>query len=112
MLKKIIPLFVLMILVGCSVGPDYVRPPLELPDTLVTEQDYTIEDSLAIALADTTWWELFGDPVLTDLIKTAIVENNDIKIAAARVDEFMGFYGVAKSDFYPKLDAGASGRTH
>jgi multidrug efflux system outer membrane protein len=111
MLKKIIPLFVLMILVGCSVGPDYVRPPIELPDTLVTEQDYTIEDSLAMALADTTWWELFGDPVLTDLIKTAIAENNDIKIAAARVDEFMGFYGVAKSDFYPKLDVGASGRT-
>ena len=110
MLKKIIPLFVLMILVGCSVGPDYVRPPLELPDTLVTVQNYTIEDSLAMALADTTWWELFGDPVLTDLIKTAIVENNDIKIAAARVDEFMGFYGVAKSDFYPKFDVGASGR--
>ncbi len=111
MLKKIIPLFVLMILVGCSVGPDYVRPPLELPDTLVTEQDYTIEDSLAMALADTTWWELFGDPVLTDLIKTAIAENNDIKIAAARVDEFMGYYGVTKSDFYPKFNLGANGQT-
>ena len=111
MIKKIIPLFVLMILVGCSVGPDYVRPPMELPDTLVTEQDYTIEDSLAMALADTTWWELFGDPTLTDLIKTAISENNDIKIAAARVDEFMGFYGVSKSDFYPKLNAGASAQT-
>ena len=110
MLKIIIPLFVLMILVGCSVGPDYVRPPLELPDTLVTEHDYTIEDSLAMALADTTWWELFGDPVLTDLIKNAIAENNDIKIAAARVDEFMGLYGVNQSDYYPKFDAGASGR--
>jgi len=110
MLKIIIPLFVLMILVGCSVGPDYVRPPLELPDTLVTEHDYTIEDSLAMALADTTWWELFSDPVLTDLIKTAIAENNDIKIAAARVDEFMGLYGVNQSDYYPKFDAGASGR--
>jgi multidrug efflux system outer membrane protein len=111
MINKIIPLFVLMILVGCSVGPDYVRPPIELPDTLVTEQDYTIEDSLAMALADTTWWELFGDPVLTDLIKTAISENNDIKIAAARVDEFMGYYGVTKSDFYPKFNLGAYGQT-
>jgi len=110
MLKKILPLLVLMILVGCSVGPDYVRPPHELPDTLVIEQDYTIEDSLAMALADTTWWELFGDSVLTELIKTAVQENNDIKIAAARVDEFMGLYGVAKSDFYPKFDLGASGR--
>ena len=63
-----------------------------------------------MALADTTWWELFGDTVLTYLIKTAVQENNDIKIAAARVDEFMGLYGVAKSDYYPKFDVGASGR--
>ena len=110
MLKKIIPLLLVILMIGCSVGPDYVRPPVELPDTLVTQQDYTIEDSLAMALADTTWWELFGDTVLTDLIKTAIRENNDIKIAAARVDEFMGLYGVTKSDFYPKFDVGASGR--
>ena len=73
-------------------------------------QDYTVEDSLALALADTTWWELFGDSVLTDLIKTAVQENNDVKIAAARVDEFMGLYGVNHSDYYPKFDVGASGR--
>ncbi len=47
---------------------------------------------------------------LTYLITTAIHENNDIKIAAARVDEFMGMYGVAKSDFYPKFNIDASGR--
>jgi multidrug efflux system outer membrane protein len=81
-----------------------------MPDSTLLMQDYTVEDSLALALADTTWWELFGDTVLTYLIKTAVQENNDIKIAAARVDEFMGLYGVAKSDFYPKFDAGASGR--
>jgi multidrug efflux system outer membrane protein len=69
-----------------------------------------MEDSVAIALADTTWWELFGDTVLTYLITTAVHENNDIKIAAARVDEFMGLYGVAESDYYPKIDVGASGR--
>jgi multidrug efflux system outer membrane protein len=110
MLKKFIPLFLLILVVGCSVGPDYVRPPVELPDSTFTEQNLTIEDSIAIALADTTWWELFGDTVLTDLITTAVHENNDIKIAAARVDEFMGLYGVVKSDFYPKFDVGASGQ--
>jgi multidrug efflux system outer membrane protein len=110
-MKKIfISISFLILIVGCSVGPDYVRPPLELPDTLATQQEYTIEDSLALALADTTWWELFGDTVLTNLIKTAVNENNDIKIAAARVDEFMGLYGINQSDYYPKFDAGASGR--
>ena len=110
-MKKIfIAISLLIFMVGCSVGPDYVRPPVEYPDSTLSEQALTMEDSVAIALADTTWWELFGDSVLTYLITTAVQENNDIKIAAARVDEFMGYYGVAKSDFYPKFDAGASGR--
>lgn len=110
MLKIFIPFLLLIIAVGCSVGPDYVRPDMEMPDSTIYMQDYTVEDSLALALADTTWWELFGDTVLTYLITTAVQENNDIKIAAARVDEFMGLYGVAKSDFYPKFGAGASGQ--
>jgi len=97
-------------MIGCSVGPDYVRPDLEMPDSTIYMQDYTVEDSLALALADTTWWELFGDTVLTYLITTAVQENNDIKIAAARVDQYMGLYGVNQSDFYPKFDAGVSGQ--
>ncbi|MBK9098863.1 MAG: efflux transporter outer membrane subunit [bacterium] len=48
--------------------------------------------------------------MLTYLIKTAVQENNDIKIAAARVDQYMGLYGVEESNYYPKFDAGASGR--
>jgi outer membrane protein, multidrug efflux system len=111
MKKYIISLLLLIFAIGCSVGPDYVKPPVELPDSTLYTQQTTIEDSLAIALADTSWWELFGDTVLTSLITTAVHENNDIKIAAARVDEFMGLYGVTKSDYYPKFDAGASGQT-
>jgi len=110
MLKIFIPLLFLIFAVSCSVGPDYVKPEMEMPDSTLLMKDYTVEDSLALALADTTWWELFGDTVLTYLIKTAVQENNDIKIAAARVDQFMGLYGVEESDYYPKFDAGASGR--
>jgi multidrug efflux system outer membrane protein len=110
MFKIFIPLLLLIFAVSCSVGPDYVKPPVEVPDSTFLMTDYTIEDSLAFALADTAWWELFGDTVLTYLITTAIHENNDIKIAAARVDEFMGIYGVAKSDFYPKFNIDATGR--
>jgi multidrug efflux system outer membrane protein len=111
MMKKIfIAISLLIFIVGCSVGPDYVQPDLEMPDSTLLMQDYTVEDSLALALADTTWWELFGDTVLTYLIKTAVQENNDIKIAAARVDQYMGLYGVEESNYYPKFDVGASGR--
>lgn len=110
-MKKIfISISLLIFIAGCSVGPDYVRPDLEMPDSTIYMQDYTVEDSLALALADTTWWELFGDTVLTYLITTAVQENNDIKIAAARVDQYMGLYGVNQSDYYPKFDAGVSGQ--
>ena len=109
--KILIPIIILLFTVGCSVGPDYVKPTVEMPDsTIYLQPETTIEDSIAMALADTTWWELFGDTVLTSLIATAIHENNDVKIAAARVDEFMGLYGVAKSDFFPKFDIDADGR--
>jgi multidrug efflux system outer membrane protein len=104
MKKILIAISLLIFIVGCSVGPDYVRPDLEMPDSTVYKQDYTVEDSLALALADTTWCELFGDTVLTYLITNAVQENNDIKIAAARVDEFMGLYDVNQSDYYPKFD--------
>ncbi|MFI5237789.1 MAG: efflux transporter outer membrane subunit [Ignavibacteriales bacterium] len=110
MYKFIIPLLILIIIAGCSVGPDYVQPPVEIPDSTFYKTEYTVNDSLALALADTTWWILFGDTVLTYLIQTAVQENNDIKIAAARVDEFMGLYGVVESDYYPKFDIDASGR--
>jgi len=110
MLKILIPLLLLIFIVSCSVGPDYVKPTIEMPDSTFLMTDYTVEDSLALALADTSWWELFGDTVLTYLIKTAVQENNDIKIAAANVDEFMGLYGVAKSDFFPKFNVDVDGR--
>ncbi len=64
MFKIFIPLLLLIFAVSCSVGPDYVKPPVEVPDSTFLMTDYTIEDSLAFALADTAWWELFGDTVL------------------------------------------------
>ncbi|HET6349485.1 MAG TPA: efflux transporter outer membrane subunit, partial [Candidatus Krumholzibacteria bacterium] len=57
------------------------------------------------ASADTAWWELFGDTVLTNLVTTGIMDNTDVRAAAARVEELMGRYGVTKSDFFPKIDA-------
>jgi len=55
------------------------------------------------------WWRLFGDTVLTSLISTGLAENYDVRIAAARVEELMGRYGVARSDFFPKIGAVGTG---
>jgi outer membrane protein, multidrug efflux system len=101
-------LLVAIVLTGCSVGPDFRKPESAAPAEWQTRDTVLTLDSTAMAAADTGWWQMFGDTVLTSLIHTALQENNDVRIAAARVEEFMGLYGVSKSDFFPKIGATGS----
>jgi len=87
---------------GCMVGPDYVRPTVETP------QNWRIEEQEARDLSNSSWWEQLGDPVLNDLIATALKENYDLKIAAARIEEFAGRYGFTRADLFPQVAAGAA----
>ncbi len=108
-IRSIIPILLLTgAVTGCAVGPDYQRPETAPPAGWQQRDSTVLLDSASLAAADTGWWQLFGDTVLTDLIQTALQNNNDVRIAAARVEEFMGYYGVAKSDFWPKIGASAS----
>lgn len=111
MRRVIVALAALLALVGCSVGPNYHRPAVDQPAAWREADSVTVTmpESTATALADTSWWELFGDTVLTDLVTTALRENYDARAAAARVDQLMALYGVTKSDFFPKFDAQAEG---
>ncbi|MRR36487.1 efflux transporter outer membrane subunit [bacterium] len=104
----VFPLLVALVLAGCSVGPDFVKPDSAAPSEWQSQDTVLTLDSVALAAADTGWWELFGDTVLTSLIRTALQENNDVRIAASRVEEYMGLYGVTKSDFFPKIGVGGS----
>jgi multidrug efflux system outer membrane protein len=87
---------------GCTLGPDYVRPDLDMPSS------WRVEDGEARNLADTAWWGQFGDPVLDGLIDTALKENKDLLIAAKRVEEFEARYGIVRADLFPQVGAGAS----
>jgi multidrug efflux system outer membrane protein len=74
-----------------------------------TPEAFRFEDKAAKDLANTEWWEQIKDPVLTDLIKTALAENKDVKIAAARVEEYLGKYGFSRSQLFPQVGANANG---
>ena len=87
---------------SCTVGPDYERPKVEMADAW---QNGKAE---AASLADLNWWELFADPVLSDLIRVALRENFDARLALERVAEVRARLGFVKADLYPRLDAGAS----
>ena len=63
-------------LAGCTLGPDYARPAVDTPPA------WRIDYAKAAEVANTKWWEQFGDPVLNELIETALRENRDVRIAA------------------------------
>ncbi len=86
---------------GCTVGPDYVRPSVDTPAA------WRIDYPKAAEVANTKWWEQFGDPVLNDLIEKALQENRDVRIAAARVDQFAGALVATRSQLYPQVGYGA-----
>ena len=88
-------------LAGCTVGPDYQRPTVVSPDA------WRMDYPKATDVANTKWWEQFGDPVLNDLVETALRENLDIQIAAARVDQFIGALTSTRSQLFPQIGYGA-----
>ncbi|HQR10003.1 MAG TPA: efflux transporter outer membrane subunit [Casimicrobiaceae bacterium] len=89
------------VLAGCTVGPDYVRPNVETPTA------WRVDYPKAAEVANTKWWEQFGDPVLNSLIEAALRENRDIRIAAARVDQFLGALQSTQSQALPQVGYGA-----
>ena len=54
------------------------------------------------------WWEQFRDPIMNELIRTALEENKDIRIAAGRIEEFQGRYGATRSALFPQISGNAS----
>jgi multidrug efflux system outer membrane protein len=102
MSKITLSLFLVLALAGCMVGPDYKRPEVDTPQT------WRFEEKEVKDVANTPWWEQFGDPVLNDLIQAALRENKDVKIAAARVEQFAGLYGTTRAALFPQAAAGAS----
>jgi multidrug efflux system outer membrane protein len=85
------------------VGPNYQRPAVDIP------QSFRFEDKKAKDLANTVWWEQFNDPVLNELIQIALKENKDLKIAVARIGQFVGKYVSTRAALFPQFGAGASG---
>jgi len=91
---------------GCTVGPNYSRPEIDAPAA------WRVEYQQAIEVANTRWWQEFGDPALDQLVDSAVRENLDVQIAAARVDQFLGALRTTRSQFYPQFDYGAEASTN
>ena len=90
-------------LAGCMLGPDYQRPPLSLP-TQFRDAEPAALGQEAMSLANLQWFQLFQDEALQDLIRIALQQNYDVRIAVARILEAQAQLGVTRSFLFPQID--------
>lgn len=102
-MRKILTALCMFLLCACSVGPDYTRPAAPV------HEHWNVEYQAALNLANTQWWKQFGDPVLDNLIETAVKENLNLKVATARVDQYMGALDTTRSQYFPQISANYTG---
>ncbi len=127
-MRKLIPfLFPILFTTACAVGPNYKRPKVDVPVTYrgASPQDAAqpqpegsqpsgnpaqqASTPAEQSLGDQKWWEVFQDPQLQELIHTALKQNYDVRIAAARIMEARAQLGITRADQLPTVNAGATG---
>ena len=104
-MKKFLLLAIAVLLSGCAVGPNYKRPTVSVPtDYRDSTPSPTAPGS---SLGNEKWWDVYQDPVLADLIHTALQQNYDVRIAAARVLEAQAQLGITRANQFPSASVGA-----
>jgi outer membrane protein, multidrug efflux system len=106
--KKFASSLLVLLISGCTVGPNYKRPALPAPPEYRGASPEQIAKSQAASFGDQKWWDVFQDDVLRDLIKTALKQNYDVRIAAARILEARAQLGITRADQLPSVSASAS----
>jgi len=96
----------LLLLSACTVGPKYKRPNVQAPDTFRASTPDA--SSAAASLGDEKWWSVFQDPQLQTLIREALAQNYDVRIAATRVLQAQAVLGITRADQFPTITGGAS----
>jgi NodT family efflux transporter outer membrane factor (OMF) lipoprotein len=94
-------------LFGCSVGPNYLRPPVETPSAYKEAQGWKQAEPRDEQPRG-NWWEAFNDPQLNALVTEVAITNQTIKAAEARVREARALTQAARAAFFPIVTANAS----
>ena len=96
-----------LLLTGCTLGPKYKRPAVTVPDSyrgLAPDAG----PQTAASLGDEKWWTVFQDEQLQALIREALAQNYDVRIAAARVLQAQAALGITRSNQFPTISGGAA----
>ena len=107
LLKYSVWVLVVVLTISCKVGPNFRGSTYEAPSTY----RYVLQEN--DSLINLLWWEVFDDPVLDSLIRTALLNNKDVQIAASRVEQARANVGFNRAELGPKLGYNANaGRTN
>jgi multidrug efflux system outer membrane protein len=93
---------------GCAVGPNYKRPKVDVPGAYRGALPPTAAQAATESFGDQKWWDVFQDKQLQDLIRTALQQNYDVRIAATRILQAQAQLGITRADQFPAITGGAS----
>ena len=108
-MKSLAPRLILLMspafLAGCMVGPNYHRPAVQTPTAFRDLSENPHVQAQAASYADLRWWQVFQDPQLQELIRTALKQNYDLQIATERINEARAQVAVTRSNLFPQVQA-------
>ena len=124
-MKRTAPLLLSLLACGCTVGPDYHRPGVEKPASyrgtvgpeaaqpqpLAEAPAQPQAAAAAPSFGEEKWWQVFQDPQLQELMRIALENNFDVRIAATRILQAQAVLGITRADQLPTLDVGANAFT-
>jgi len=98
-----------LLLAGCKVGPNYVRPQVTAPPAYRGADDSVVSSADPESLGDQDFTKVFREPELQQLIRTALENNYDVRIAAKRVLEQQAQLRITRSQLFPTVNVGGTG---
>ena len=93
-----------ILVAGCTVGPNYHRPVVQTPATIRDLSENTQVQPQVASYADLPWWQVFQDPQLQELIRTALKQNYDLQLATERINAARAQVTITRSNLFPQLD--------
>jgi multidrug efflux system outer membrane protein len=103
----VVPLLAGLLLSGCTMGPNYKRPTVAVPPAYRGIAPDASAQTESASLGDEKWWDVFQDEQLRSLVRTALQQNYDLRIAASRILEARAQLGITRADQFPTVSGGA-----
>src|ERR1700677_4268322 len=97
-----------IMLAGCMVGPKYQRPAVQTPVAYRDLSENPQLQSQTASYADLPWWQVFQDPKLQELIRTALKQNYDLQLATERISAERAQLAITRSSLFPQVGGSAT----